>query len=183
MPKNTKKKIMKKTSGKKKTTGQKSIEATARRINLKPNSRYINTDGQPQFEESDLLKVENLRLKAVNARQAAINLHQAAEQIEFNAKIEAKAKRNEALVCERLQQKYQDEQSLLFNKLGPKYGIDFKKSTYDDETGIILIMDLEEPEKGEKNPKGKKKEKLKEESEQEPKEEEKESDSSKENTN
>jgi hypothetical protein len=120
-------------------------QATARKVVPTPEEGYLDAEGRKRLTREDLLEIELLRVKANEQMQMAQKMHLNAEQIEFNAKLSAKALRQEALLAEKRSAQYKDEQALLFNRLGPKYGINFKVATYDDETGIIQVMDEKEP--------------------------------------
>ncbi len=122
-----------------------------KRVKLTPSAGHLDQDGQRRLSREHLLEIELLRVKADERRQAAQKLHLKAEQTEFNANLMAKALRHDALACEKQVEQFKDEQALLFNRLGSEYGVDFKKSTYDDETGIILVIENELP-KNEQSP-------------------------------
>lgn len=144
MAKNTKKKTKpgtKKKETKPKVSGAKGMDKSSRKVQLKPGQGFLDDEGRLCMTKEDLLEVELYRAKALERDVAAQKLHLQAEQMEFNTKLTVKALRKEALVAEAQAQKLKDDQKRLFNKLGPKYGVNFKKSTYDDETGIILVID------------------------------------------
>lgn len=93
------------------------------------------------LSRQDLLEVEFLRVKAEERTRFAQKCHLEAEKIEINGVLAIKAQRQEALAAEKKAEEYRQEQARLFSKLGKKYDVDFKKSTYDDETGIITVVE------------------------------------------
>jgi len=93
------------------------------------------------LSRQDLLEIEFLRIKAEERIRYAQKCHLEAEKIEINATLACRAQRQEALAAEKRAEEYKQQQIQLFIELGKKYDIDFKKSTYDDETGIITIVD------------------------------------------
>jgi len=144
----------KKKSPKKKVTRQKGLQATRRNVDLKPGQGFVNADGQLQMERSDLLEVENLRLKAEERKKAAINAHKEAELKELNARIEIKTLRQTALAIEQEERVFRKQLSNLFTSFNSKYGVDFLQCTYDDETGIITVIDQIEQKKEEEKKEG-----------------------------
>ena len=114
---------------------------TKKKKQVKKN--HLTSDGQLCLTRTHLLEIELLRSK----HQAEIFFAQArnaqADKVEVDAILQVRALRQEAAAAGRRALEFSDDSKLLFNRLGPEYGIDFRKSTYDDETGIIQVSDDE----------------------------------------
>lgn len=130
----------------KKVKGEDGKTVRARKVKLTPGEGFLDDEGRTRLTRQDLLEVEVLRLKVEERKRAAQSLHLKADQMELNTRLSVRALRTEAVAMEKQSASYQDEQALLFNKLSKKYKVDFKKATYDDETGIITVIE-DSPEK------------------------------------
>jgi len=103
--------------------------------------KNVNEDRQLCLKKEHLLEIELLRMKAEERMRYAQKCHLEAEKIETNAVLSARAQRHEALLAEKAVNDYKNEQKDLFNRLNKVYGVDFRKSTYDDITGIITVVE------------------------------------------
>ena len=117
------------------------LPKTSKQVQLKPGEGFLDDSGRKCLEEVDLLKIELLRVKAEEQKQIGMKLHLNATQVEFNSNLTVRAMRNDAMAAEREAVEFKRAQEKLFIELGPKYGVDFKAATYDDETGIITIFE------------------------------------------
>ena len=105
------------------------------------NPKLMTDDGQLCLTREHLLEIEVYRLKATEQMLIAQTRHAQAEQLQLNSALRVKGLRQEALQAEKALEKFRDEKKLLLNRLSTEYGIDFRKVTYDDETGIITVED------------------------------------------
>jgi len=132
---------------------QKKKIARPKKTQRTPSKKYINETGQLCLTREHLLEIELLRVKRSEKVLIAQARHAQAEKLHLNSVLQVKALRHEALAAERGANEFKDEQKLLFNRLGPVYGIDFRKVTYDDETGIITVLEeSSSAEEGAKSP-------------------------------
>lgn len=107
--------------------------------------KYTNEEGQICLCREDLLEVELYRARFLEREAYSREKQHQADLAVLN---------HENLVRNLIQQSkdasqqalsLRQEQRELFDRLGPKYEVDFSQSTYDDVTGIITMIEEKSP--------------------------------------
>jgi ribosomal protein S12 methylthiotransferase accessory factor YcaO len=93
-----------------------------------------------KLEPLELLRLELLQTRISLHAEATTNRMLKAEKIERDAFLKALELRNEGKAIGRRKAETESELSDLLTELSEKYGLDLRKATYDDVTGIICEL-------------------------------------------
>jgi hypothetical protein len=94
-----------------------------------------------KLDTTDLLQMELLRTQVSLHAEASQLRVLKAERAERDAFLKALEFRNEKKVIDHKKAQAQAELSDLIDVLSEKYGLDLKKATYDDKTGVIYDLE------------------------------------------
>lgn len=101
-------------------------------------------EAKPKLDREDLYRVETLYLKMELAQAKKENCELRAQLEEQRALLHVRSLRADAELHSRDATTHRSSAQAFMLSLGPKYGVDFTKATYDDESGAITV--IEEPD-------------------------------------
>lgn len=98
-------------------------------------------EGKPKLEREDLFRIEMLYAKMQLEQVKAENCELKAQLKEVQHTLAVRSIRNDGQTHNRESQKWKGVATNFMLSLGPKYGVDFTKCGYDDETGTIHVLE------------------------------------------
>lgn len=103
----------------------------------------LANEGKPKLESADLYRIEMYYAKMELAHVKAENCELKAQLKELQNALAIRSIRNDGQVHGNDSRKWKSVATNFMLSLGPKYGVDFTKASYDDETGTIHVLEPE----------------------------------------
>jgi hypothetical protein len=105
-------------------------------------------EAKPKLEPEDLYRAEMFYAKMETEQVRRLLCEEQAARLEMEAALKVRAIRADGAQHEREAQRWKASGKSFMLSLNDKYGVDFSRATYDDQTGVISVPEpTDEPEK------------------------------------
>jgi len=126
------------------TERKKPIKTSKAKTKEEPGIAAMAHDAKPKLTKEELYRIELFYSRMELAKAKAELAEQKAREVEREAQLKARALRTDAEMHKREAVRQRDSGRAFMLSLGPKYGIDFSKATYDSEDGTITVIEEDE---------------------------------------